>query len=85
MIVWRHSISFLLALDLKPQAHLCVPQVDERLSAGVELQEIFFDPIAENDAVLRHLGFELQRCFRRHAAKDERGARCVAWETAREP
>src|SRR5262249_3012661 len=45
---------------------------DYRPRAGIELQKIFFNAIAENDPVLRHLRIQHQRRLTRDSAKYHR-------------
>src|SRR5437899_2812255 len=44
-------------------------QADDGLSARVEFQKILLDAVAEDHAVLSHLRFERERCFRCYAPK----------------
>jgi hypothetical protein len=51
MIIWKHRIPF----SLNNEHAFSFRQIDDGLRPGIELQEILFDAVAEDDAVFRHL------------------------------
>src|SRR3974390_464279 len=66
--------------DLHHEDPFPLGDANDSLRSGIELEEVLFDAIAENDTIFRHLRFELQWCFRCYPAKHQRSARCMGRE-----